>query len=76
MALSKVVTAIAIHLIVPFVGVTAFLLLCLRMARERIPSPPYCSWFIPFSTFGGWLLVVLTALFGSSQASLRSELSG
>jgi hypothetical protein len=63
MSLSKLITAVAIHLLVPFVGVVAFLLLCRRMSRAHIPSPPYFSWFVLFGTFGGWLLVVLTALF-------------
>ena len=63
MALSKVLTAVAIHLLVPFVGAIAFLLLCRRMSRADISSPPYFSWFVLFGTFGGWLLVVLTALF-------------
>ena len=63
MPLSKVITAVAIHLLVPLLGVVAFLLLCLRMSRAKISSPPYFSWFVLFGTFGGWLLVVLTALF-------------
>ncbi len=52
----------AIYLLVPFLGAGAFLLLCRRMARLRIPSPPYWPWFILAGAFGGWLLVVLTAL--------------
>lgn len=63
MPLSKVVTAIAIHLLVPLAGVVAFGVLCRRMEQARIPSPPYLSWFVLFGSFGGWLLVVLTAMF-------------
>jgi hypothetical protein len=63
MPLSKVITAVTIHLLVPLLGVVAFLLLCRQMSRAQIPSPPYFSWFVLFGTFGGWLLVVLTALF-------------
>jgi hypothetical protein len=63
MAHSEVITAVAIHLIVPVAGVIGFFFLCFRMMREQIPAPPYFSWFVLFGTFGGWLLVVLTALF-------------
>ncbi|HRI16719.1 MAG TPA: hypothetical protein PLX89_27310 [Verrucomicrobiota bacterium] len=63
MPLSKVITAVAIHLVVPLLGVVAFLLLCRRMWRAQIPSPPFISFFVLFGTFGGWLLVLLTALF-------------
>jgi len=63
MPLSKVITAVAIHLLVPLLGVAAFLLLCRRMRRAQIPSPPFFSYFVLFGTFGGWLLVLLTALF-------------
>jgi hypothetical protein len=63
MTLSKLVTAVSIHLLVPFAGVVAFLWLCRRMWQSNIPSPPYFAWFVLFATFGGWLLVVLTALF-------------
>ena len=63
MTVSELATAIAIHLLVPFFGATAFLLLCRRMSRANVPSPPYFSWFVLFGTFGGWLLVVFTILF-------------
>jgi hypothetical protein len=63
MTLSKDMTPIAIYLLVPFAGTVAFLLLCRWMSRANIPSPPYFSCFVLFGTFGGWLLVVLTAEF-------------
>lgn len=63
MSLSKVITAVVIHLLVPLLGVVAFLWLCHRMWRAQIPSPPFFSYFVLFGTFGGWLLVLLTALF-------------
>src|SRR5688572_22754831 len=63
MTVSELATAVAIHLLVPFFGAIAFLLLCRRMFRANVPSPPYFSWFVLFGIFGGWLLVVLTALF-------------
>jgi len=63
MPLSKVITVVTIHLVVPFAGVLVFLWLCRRMWRSNIPSPPYFAGFVLFATFGGWLLVALTALF-------------
>ncbi len=63
MSLTNFFTAVAIHLLVPLLGVVAYLMLCLKMSLSQIPSPPYFSWFILFGTFGGWLLVVLTEIF-------------
>lgn len=63
MSLSEIIIAIAIHLLVPLLGIVAFLLLCHRMKRAQIPSPPFFPYFILFGTLGGWLLVLLTALF-------------
>jgi hypothetical protein len=63
MPLPRIITAIAIHLLVPCLGIAAYLLLCRRMTLEQIPSPPYFSWFVLFGIFGGWLLVLLTGLF-------------
>jgi hypothetical protein len=63
MTVSELATAVAIHVLVPFFGVIVFLLLCRRMFRANIPSPPYFSCFVLFGTFGGWLLVALTAVF-------------
>jgi len=66
------VTAIGIHLLVPMLGVIVFALLCRWMQRTHIQSPPFLSYFILFATFGGWLMVCLTALFWkwSGMASL------
>jgi hypothetical protein len=57
------ITAIAIHLLVPLLGVIVFVSLCRRMQRTHVPSPPFLSYFILFATFGGLLMVCLTALF-------------
>jgi hypothetical protein len=72
MPLSKVIAAVGVNLVVPFLGVTAFVLLCRWMWRAQIESPPFFSFFILFATFGGWLMVLLTALFWewSGMASL------
>ena len=66
------VVGVAINLFIPLLGVIAYFLLCRRMRRIGIRSPPYLSYFILFATFGGWLLVALTGLFSewSGMASL------
>ena len=57
------VTGIAINFMVPLVGVIVFALLCRQMRRTHIQAPPFFSYFVLFATFGGWLMVCLTALF-------------
>jgi hypothetical protein len=72
MPASKVVAAIGVNILVPLVGVVAFVLLCRRMSRTHLQSPPFFPYFILFATTGGWLVVFLTALFWewSGMASL------
>jgi hypothetical protein len=72
MPLSKVIAAVGVNLVVPLLGVIAFGLLCRRMRLAQIPSPPFVAYFVLFATFGGWLMVLLTALFWewSGMASL------
>jgi hypothetical protein len=71
-SLSKIIAAIGVNLVIPLLGVIAYGLLCRRMWRMQIASPPFLSYFILFATFGGWLMVLLTALFWewSGMASL------
>ena len=63
MTLDRLLTAIAIHLLVPLAGLTVFCWLCFRMSRAGIPEPPFIAYFILFATLGGWVLIALTALF-------------
>jgi small-conductance mechanosensitive channel len=53
---------VGIHVLVPLIGMAAFVLLCRKMQRTT-QSPPFLSYFILFAIFGGWLMVCLTALF-------------
>jgi hypothetical protein len=66
------IAAIGVHILVPLFGVIGFASLCRRMWRTHVPTPPVFSYFILFVTFGGWLMVCLTALFWrwSGMASL------
>jgi len=57
------ITFIGIHVLVPLLGLTVFALLCRRMQRTHIQSPPFLSYFVLFATFGGWMMVCLTTLF-------------
>jgi hypothetical protein len=72
MDVSKVIAAIGVNILVPLLGVIAFALLCRRMMRTHVKSPPFFHYFILFFTIGGWLVVFLTALFWewSGMASL------
>jgi hypothetical protein len=72
MSISKVVAGCAVNFFTPAVGVTLFALLVRRMQRAEVKSPPVISCFVLFATLGGWLLVLLTALFWewSGMASL------
>ncbi len=70
--MSQLAVALAIYLVVPVLGVAAYLFLCLRMRLEQIPRPPFGQLIILFATYGGVLLVILTSAFGgwSGMASL------
>src|SRR5258706_13631645 len=63
---------IGVNFLVPLLGVIIFALLCRRMRRMDVQSPPFFSYFVLFATFGGWLVVCLTAIFWkwSGMASL------
>jgi len=63
MPVSKVIAAIGVNILVPLLGVIVFVLLCRRMWRTHIQSPPFFPYFILFTAFGGWVMVFLTALF-------------
>jgi hypothetical protein len=72
MPISKVIVGIGVNILVPLLGVLVFVLLCRRMRRAQIQSPPFFYYFILFATYGGCLMVLLTALFWewSGMASL------
>jgi hypothetical protein len=54
---------ILIHGVVPLAGVALFLKLKQKMLEADIEEPPTLSLFILFATYGGWIVVILTALF-------------
>src|SRR3954454_15085481 len=66
------ITVIAVNILIPLLGVICFAALCRRMQRAQLQSPPFFSYFILFATYGGWLVVCMTALFWkwSGMASL------
>ena len=63
MPVPKIIAAVGVNILVPLLGVIVFILLCRRMKRTHIQSPPFLYYFILFATYGGWLMVLLTALF-------------
>jgi hypothetical protein len=72
MTTKEIIIAFTIHVIIPLVGLLSFLQLKNQMKRENIQNAPATELFIIFATYGGLLLVVLTALFWqwSGMASL------
>jgi hypothetical protein len=72
MPISIVIAGIAVNILVPLLGVVIFVLLCRKMRQTHIQSLPFFYYFILFATYGGWLMVFLTALFWewSGMASL------
>jgi hypothetical protein len=72
MEVKEIIIALTIHLVIPLLGLIYFISVVRRMDRENVPDQPVAELFIIFSTYGGLLLVVLTALFWkwSGMASL------
>ena len=54
---------IVIYLVVPIVGILAYLKIYRDIERKEIPYAPYIPIFILFFAYGGWLVFILTALF-------------
>ncbi|THH39375.1 hypothetical protein [Neolewinella litorea] len=52
-----------IHVFVPAGGVLAYLIMLKRMKKEHTSCPPVRSLLLVFASYGGVLLVLLTALF-------------
>jgi hypothetical protein len=57
------VSAMLIHMVVPLLGLKVYLFLCQRMKDHDLESPPLIPLFFCFLTYGGWLVVLLTAVF-------------
>ena len=55
------ISFVGIHVLIPLLGLTVFVLLCRKMQRAT-QSPPFLSFFLLFAIFGGWLMICLTAL--------------
>jgi hypothetical protein len=72
MSANEIIRAVLIHLVTPAVGFVCYIWLCVRMRKRDIPEPPYITYFFLFSVLGGWLMILLTALFWfwSGMASL------
>lgn len=72
MTIVELIIALTIHLLLPLIGLYYFIRLRTRMKKEEIQNAPIIELFIIFATYGGLLLVILTALFWqwSGMASL------
>ena len=56
----KTSIAIAVHLLLPLLGLVVFWLLRRKMLREKVKYAPVIDLFLIFATYGGLLLVVYT----------------
>ena len=63
MSANEIIRAVLIHLVTPAAGLACYLWLCTRMRRQSSPETLYASYFFLFFVFGGWLMILLTALF-------------
>ncbi len=72
MTILDIIIALAIHLLLPLIGLIYFIRLRVRMKNEEIQNAPIIELFVIFATYGGLLLVTLTALIWkwSGMASL------
>jgi hypothetical protein len=61
--MNEQISALIIYLILPVTGLLCFLRLRRKMETVKIPKAPIVELFIIFASYGGLLLVVLTALF-------------
>lgn len=70
--MAEIVTGFVIHLIIPLAGLLYFLKIRKQMSLEKIPNPPETELFVVFATYGGLLILILTAFFWkwSGAASL------
>ena len=72
MSARQIATAILIHLFFPALGLFGFVVLCRRLSSQGVSRIFFAELFLLFVAYGGWLLVLLTALFWqwSGMASL------
>jgi hypothetical protein len=61
-------TALLIHLVVPAASVAAYLRLRKRMGASGVQDPPEWRVLVLVTTYGGWVLVLLTAMFWTGPA--------
>ncbi len=70
--MKSILTIIIIHILIPIIGIYFFIRIKNQISNHKISHPPIVDLFIIFGTYGGLLLVTLTALFWkwSGMASL------
>jgi len=59
----EIAKAILIHLVVPLAGLQVFYWLRNRMRSSGVERPLAIHLFLTFVAYGGWLMVILTAVF-------------
>ncbi len=63
MTIFEIIVALTIHILLPIVGILYFIHLRNRMKKEEVKNALIIDLFIIFATYGGLLLVSLTAIF-------------
>ena len=63
MTIGQIATAALIYIALPLAGLCWFILLCRNMHRNRVPDPPVLPLLILICSYGGLLMMLLTALF-------------
>lgn len=55
----SLIIGLAIYIILPVIGITTYLWVCSRMNKVQIVDPPFISWFLIFSAYGSWAIILL-----------------
>lgn len=51
-----------VHLLIPIIGITIYVMLVKKMKKEEIPNPPITQLFWVFGTYGVFIILILTSL--------------
>jgi hypothetical protein len=66
----EIIIFLFIHLLVPLAGLAVYFRLLARLKKQNLVSTLGIYFLIIFVTYGGLLMVVLTAFFGGGQGWL------
>ena len=58
------IIALALHVIIPLLGLLYYFSLTKKMVKENVTNPPTTALFFVFATYGGLLAIILWTIFG------------